>query len=283
MGTTLERPTPDCSAVSQAQPVVETISVGQRLRSQYHALWYRLGERLSWSRGSYREPPAHRLDQLTGHQQARIAGLRRRYAVSFEQEVERTTALKNYDYLNTLDQAWSAWELPKPVGGTLHDVGSSNFWYARTLHAFFRPSKLIGVEVEGYRLYANGYSRFDYAQGYIADLPNTQFVTRDYRGYAEPADVVMAWYPFVTPAPMLAWRMPLSLFDPAALFARIAENLAEQGRFIMVNLSPAERDIAATHCRINGLEELARHEVHAPLRPKTVVPVVSCWGRRESR
>lgn len=27
----------------------------QLLRSRYHAFWYRLGERLAWSRGTYRE------------------------------------------------------------------------------------------------------------------------------------------------------------------------------------------------------------------------------------
>ena len=84
-------------------------SLPQRLRSGYHALWYRLGERLSWSRGVYCERPVRRLNHLNGIQQARIAALQRRFAVQFEQNTEHLTALKSYDYLDILGQAWSMW------------------------------------------------------------------------------------------------------------------------------------------------------------------------------
>ena len=87
-------------------------------------------------------------------------------------------------YLDILEQAWTAWGQPRPVGGVVHDVGASNFWYARALHAFFLPAALTGVEVEGHRIYYNGYSRHDYAQGYVRNLPQTSFVIADYAQYA---------------------------------------------------------------------------------------------------
>ena len=43
-------------------------SLSQRLRSGYHALWYRVGQRLGWSRGVYRERPVGRLNHLKGIQ-----------------------------------------------------------------------------------------------------------------------------------------------------------------------------------------------------------------------
>ncbi|MEK9141817.1 MAG: hypothetical protein AAB308_12260 [Nitrospirota bacterium] len=253
-------------------------SFGQTLRSRYHAFWYHLGKRLAWSRGIYRERPAERLQHLSGIQQERMASLRRRFRVRFEQRVEQLTALKRYDYLDILAQAWSAWKLPHPTGGVVQDIGSSNFWYAAALHAFFRPTELVGIEVEGHRIYINGYSRLDYAHGYIEDLPNTTFFVGDYTCYHRPADVVTAWYPFVTPDPVLAWRMPLSVLDPIALFSRVAHNLPPHGLFIMVNQDRKEAAIAAAWCEQVGLARYGSCEIAASLRPR-LPAVASCWRR----
>jgi len=257
--------------------VTTTYSMGQLVRSRYHAFWYRLEEGLRWSRGIYRERPAHRLEHLTGCQQARVAWLAHRFAVRFEQWAEAVTAFRNYDYLDILEQSWSAWGQPRPVGGIVHDVGSSNFWYAAALHAFFRPVQLTGVEVEGHRIYRNGYSRLDYAQGYIESVPHAKFVTMDYRSFEQPADVVTAWYPFVTPAPVLAWRMPLTLLDPESLFSRIAANLKPDGLFVMINQGIEEMEIAADRCSRAGLVFQTLCDVRSTLRRRRVPPVVSWW------
>ncbi len=259
------------------RPITAPYSMGQLVRSRYHEFWYRLGEGLRWSRGVYRERPAHRLEHLTGCQQARVAWLAHRFSVRFEQQAEAITALRNYDYLDILEQSWSAWGQPRPIGGMVHDVGSSNFWYAAALHTFFRPMALTGVEVEGHRIYRNGYSRLDYAQGYVEQLPNTRFVTMDYRLFEQKADVVTAWYPFVTPAPVLAWRLPLSLLDPESLFSRVARNLKPDGLFVMINQGIEEMEVAADRCGKAGLIFQTLCEARSTLRRRRVAPVVSWW------
>lgn len=264
------------STVAPAQS--SSCTFRQRVRSGYHAFWYRLGAGLRWSRGIYRERPAVRLSGLTERQQARIAVLRRKFTVRYERYFEEHTALKSYEYLDILDQAWAAWGQPRPAGLVVHDVGSSNFWYARALQTFFRPSSLIGVEVEGYRIYANGYSRWDYARGYVQGLPQTSFVVANYAQYDQKADVVTAWYPFVTPAPVLAWRLPLAMLMPRILFSRIASNLTPAGLFVMVNQGSEEAAIAASHCREAGLDRRWFCEVPTTLRPRQKQPVVSCWS-----
>ncbi len=275
----------DCPAqeAEEALPVMVAPTPGysllQRLRSGYHAFWYWLGEGLEWSRGLYQERPVGQLTHLSGSQQARIASLRRQFDVRFEQHCAAQTTLKSYDYLDILDQAWTAWGKPRSVGGVVHDVGASNFWYARALHAFFLPAALTGVEVEGHRIYYNGYSRHDYAQGYVRDLPQTSFVVADYAQYEQPADTIVVWYPFVTPAPVLAWRMPLMFFAPQALFARIAMNLNPSGVFVMVNQGPEEASAAAEYCRQAGLRFESSCELRATLRRRRVPPVVSWWRR----
>jgi hypothetical protein len=249
----------------------------QLLRSRYHAFWYRLGERLAWSRGTYRERSPGQLDQLNGIARERIEQLQQRFDIRFEEQARQVTALKQYDYLDILEQAWSALRLPRSRAGVVQDIGSSNFWYAPVLHTFFRPAELLGIEVEGHRIYINGYSRVDYAQGYIQHLPNTQFIVQDYVGYERPADIVTAWYPFVTPDLVLAWRMPLSMLAPHALFAQVARNLQLHGRFVMINQGRDEATIAASVCKEIGLIRQGSCEIKTPVRPR-LPPVLSVWG-----
>ena len=67
------------------------------------------------------------------------------------------TSVNNYEYLDLLDRGWADSGLPRPEGGAVCDVGCASFWYAAALQAFFRPGQLVGVEVEGHRLFRNGH------------------------------------------------------------------------------------------------------------------------------
>ncbi len=259
------------------QPSPPRYSLGQRCWSLYHALWLRLSERIRWSRKPYHEVPVGRLTDLATWQQTCIESLQARYGVCFESRYGRHTSLANYAYLDVLDQAWAAADRPVPTGGLVTDVGCANFWYARALHRFFRPAKLTGVDVEGFRLYPTGYSRYDAADGYVADLPQTSFVTADYCEMDEQVDVITTWFPFVTPAPVLAWRLPLTVFSPERLFARIARNLAAGGTFFMVNQGIDEADVAAGYCRQAGLRSQGPWVHPRPLRPRPHPPVASWW------
>lgn len=268
---------PAPSLVVNSHDTARSYSLRQLLASRYHAFWYVFGERLAWSRGMYREHSAGQLEQLSGIARERIERLQRHFDVRFEEQARRLTALKQYDYLDILEQAWKALKLPRSRGGVVQDVGSSNFWYASVLHTFFRPTELLGIEIEGHRIYINGYSRLDYARGYIQHLPNTQFIVGNYADYVRPADIVTAWYPFVTPDPVLAWRMPLSVFAPHALFSQIARNLQPHGLFIMINQGRDEATIATSLCKKAGLTRQGSCEIKAPLRPR-LSPIVSIWG-----
>ena len=281
MGTTspaTSRSGPELRASSaDLQPASLRYSLVQRCRSLYHGLWLRLSERVRWSRRPYHETPVGHFSDLAPWQTTRIEALRARYDAGFESRYGHHTALANYAYLDVLDQAWNATARPIPEGGRVTDVGCANFWYALTLHKFFRPAILTGVDVEGFRLYPTGYSRYDAAAGYITDLPQTSFVVADYSMLEEQADVITAWFPFVTPAPVLAWRLPLTLFSPERFFLRIARNLAGSGTFFMVNQGREEADLAADYCRRAGLRSQGQWVHPQPLRPRPHPPVASWW------
>lgn len=283
MGTTPERASESAeelhSAIPNLRPAIHRYTLGQRWQSRYHAIWYRLSERMRWSRRPYYETPVGHLSGLAPWQTVRIETLRAQYDVDFASRYGRHTAVANYAYLDVLDQAWTITKRPIPHGIVVTDVGCANFWYAHTLHRFFRPAILTGVDVEGFRLYPTGYSRYDAAAGYITDLPQTSFVVADYSQIEEQADVITAWFPFVTPTPVLAWRLPLTLFSPERLFLRIARNLARGGTFFMVNQGTEEADVAADYCRRAGLHEQGRWIHPQPLRPRPHPPVASWWTR----
>ncbi len=252
----------------------------QRLRSSRHRFWYGLSERLRWSRGISHETPANEIT-VPGPQQAqRIAALQIRYQVRFERHLNAATSYNNYEYLDILDSAWSTSGLTIPAGGQLCDVGSANFWYAEALQAFFRPKRIIGVEVEGYRLYRDGHSRVDYAAGYLSRLPNAQFLIADYCRIEQPADVITAWFPFVTAQSILAWRLPLVLLAPARFFERIRQNLRPQGLFVMVNHGPREASIADELCIAAGMSRVSAALRNGPLSGHRLEPArLSCWRR----
>ncbi len=253
-------------------------SLASRARSLRHRVALALSERIRWSRGPYREVPAGELEGLTAMRAARIAALRERHGVAFERRLGAATSLRNYEYLDLLDCAAAAGVPLGRAGGALCDVGCASFGYAAALHAFFRPERLLGVDVEGYRLLRDGRSRIDHARGYLADLPGARFVVADYADMHEPADVITAWFPFVTEEALLAWRLPLSLLAPGRLFGRIRANLAAGGSFVMVNHGRAEALAAFAWCDAVGLIRQGDWSgVGAFGGYRTLPPVVSVW------
>jgi SAM-dependent methyltransferase len=255
------------------------VSLMQQLRSWRHGFWFGVSERVRWSRGIHHEIPARELPALSHEQSQRIAALRARYQVHFERSLNAQTSLNNYEYLDILDRAWSESGLPPVAGrGTVCDIGCASFWYAGSLQCFFRPERLVGIDVEGHRLFRDGRSRIDYANGYLADIPGARFVVADYANVQEPADLITAWFPFLTPAAILAWRLPLSLLAPERLFERIKHNLKPAGLFVLVNHGLEEAALAEQLCIAAGLAPLARWGEAGllsghRLRP----PILSCW------
>lgn len=205
-----------------------------------------------------------------------------RYQVQFELGLSAATSLNNYEYLDILDRAWSQAGLARSAGQVVCDIGCASFWYAAALQAFFQPGELVGVEVEGHRLFKDGRTRIDYAQGYVASLPNARFVVADYSKAELPADVVTAWFPFLTPGAILAWRLPLSLLQPERLMARICHNLKPSGLFVMVNHGSREAELAAELCAAIGFRRMFQGGTSGPFsRHRESPAILSCWMHPE--
>lgn len=252
-------------------------SVPDRVRSAYHGFWLAVSEKIQFQRGPPVLRASGRLPPLAPAQAARARELGARYGRRFEDERSPATALANYGVLHLLDAAFAAWELPPRRGGTLHDVGCASFWYAPALAAFFAPAALVGVELEGYRLLAGLRSRRDHARANVAGVDGARFEVADYARFAEPADIVTAFFPFVTPGPVLAWRLPLSVLAPEALFARIAANLRHGGQLVLVSHDHDEAKVAIDVAMGAGLRQLGTATGLDPLVSRPQPPVATLW------
>lgn len=126
------------------------------------------------------------------------------------------------------------------------DVGCKNFFYASGLYSFFRYKshekqiKLTGIEIDGYRLYSNFHSRYDYAKFYIQNLENAEFIVDDVLNHNEKYDVITCILPFVFKEPLLAWGLSLSEFNPKKITQKMYDLLEKNGELLIVNQGLAE-------------------------------------------
>jgi SAM-dependent methyltransferase len=231
-----------------------------RLRSAWYGFWFALSERTGRVRGPRAETPCGELGNLAPEARARVDSLRAHYAVAFERRYAARSALLNYEYLDLLDAASAEWGWEPPRGGEVHDVGCGGFAYAAALHRWFAPRRLVGIDVEGHRRLQGGVTRHERVLGHLQGLAGAEFVVADYREYAERADVLTAFFPFVTPGPVLGWRLPLGLLDPSTLFGAMRRNLRPGGLLLMVNHGAEEAAVAAREATAAGFALRGRVE-----------------------
>ncbi|MCA9473379.1 MAG: hypothetical protein MRJ96_06680 [Nitrospirales bacterium] len=259
---------------------VPPISPLLRIRSAYYRCWYEVSRGFTWIRREYREDPVHTLpESLTAQQRQRIESLQDQYGVQFENQFQSSTALDNYEYLDMLHQVTQILDWRPQADQSLVDVGSLNFYYAPAIHAFFRPRQLAGIEIEGYRVYTNFYSRFDYAQYYIRGLPNTSYTVMDFCEYGGSVDGITCFYPFVIPDPLVAWRLPLKVYRPQRLFARMEKSLNAQGFLLMLNHGKEEAGWACEFAQRSGFQGFQPPQALQPLFPRSEIPIISLWHK----
>lgn len=234
---------------------------------------------MKWSKSSYVEPTVGTFQDLSSVQIRRISELQTVYPVSFEGQLRQSLALTNYQYLDLLERSREnfQWQL----GSCAHivDVGSQNFYYASALHAFFQPQKLTGIEVEGYRIYQDGYSRFDYATTYIQGLPNTHYQVMDFCDFDESVDGITCFYPFLEPKALVRWRLPLKVFCPELMVETMARLLHPKGFVFMVNRGEKEGAIAKQLLSSTSLTLIGQWTCSDPLTDWNGPPVVSLWTK----
>ncbi len=242
------------------------------------ATW-RVRRRWRWGRRGYVERPAGVLHGLAPEDAQEIARLCAAYEVCFETTFDADHAMSNYGLLQLLDVATTQCRWQVPSQPRVIDVGSLNFSYAAVLHAWLHPQKLVGIELDGYRLYDNLHTRHSYAQHYIRDLPATEYCVMNFLAYNAPADLITMLYPFVVPEPLVHWDLPLAEFQPAQIFAHAHQLLTPGGFVVMANFGAEEFQAAAPLMRRAGFALHGSCVYEGGLSEHQIPSYVSVWSR----
>jgi hypothetical protein len=147
--------------------------------------------------------------------------------------------------------------------GNIHIIepGCQDFSRLPAIRAFCkhhgRLPTVEGLELDPFPLLSGFHSRADKAEYYLS-LPGGQrtdtynagdFFLRD----KKPADVILSFYPFVSPDPALAWGIPAEFGDAKKWAEAYVQNLQRGGLVLVVHQGSWEE------------EEFDRSRKHAPL------------------
>lgn len=234
-------------------------------------LTYPLRQTLRWRRPGYREAAADPQRVVAAHpRRDRLQELIDRYRPALADRYDAANVLENLDVLHMLDRCRSLTDWQPPTTPLrLIDVGSKNFYYAAALAAFWSDQgpveSLLGVEVDAYRVYRDGYSRYDYADAYRAGLPGVAFQAADIRAVRQRATAITLLFPFVVALPLVRWGLPIGLLDPDAVLAHVWGLLEPGGQLILVNQDEGEAAVQSTVCERVGVPLAARAVLDDPI------------------
>ncbi len=184
----------------------------------------------------------------------RERALRRRFELDPLREASsRLDYRDNLYLLAALEEIFAGARIEHPRERPLRlvDVGSKSFSYAFALERFLgrsgqaksRPVELLGVELDGHVVYRDLRSRADYADAYLAQLASgaARYRVADFCDVRGTFDVVTMFFPFVTKRALVAWGLPLAVFDPERL-VRHALAVGRGGLICALSQTEEERD-----------------------------------------
>ena len=154
---------------------------------------------------------------------------------------------QNLYQLDLLELATQSLDIPEVNAKNMIkavDVGSQDWRYVFALERWLRfrcgngtqQVHLDGVELDGYEILADLYSRADYARMYARQTgnPDVRYLIADFLHYRElENDFVFIFYPIVLRYQILLWGLPLSCFAPDKLLTHAAQ-LTRPGGWIIL-------------------------------------------------
>lgn len=251
----------------------------QNIHSALNHFFFFLRSHFKLSKSGYTEIPARENFKTNEIQKRKITNLKKIFSVHFEEQFNQIHALENYNYLDLLFHAFEAAKISIPRNASVIDVGSKNFSYAAALHAFFHPENLTGIEIDAYKLYHDGHSRYDYARYFSNQLPNTFYLAEDFCRLNLNADIITCFYPFVFIEPLLAWTLPIKHFKPAEIFNRMAKCLNKHGLLVLVSQGDDEAEKAKDLTKKSGLTLVGIHREQELIGVVNDIPIISLWQK----
>ncbi len=175
--------------------------------------------------------------------------LKRYHLTSLQQYSTKQLYRKSLYLLDVLDKATESITAPKEKVLQCLDVGSQDWHYVFALHQWMsywgttvaRNISLTGIEIDGYGIYSDLRSRYDYAQAYVEQVtkgnnPNVTYRVQDFlKSPDREMDIITFFYPFVLRVGLLLWGLPNRFFKPQNFIAHAAQMLKSGGYLICFN------------------------------------------------
>ncbi|MCA9798591.1 MAG: class I SAM-dependent methyltransferase [Cyanobacteria bacterium HKST-UBA04] len=207
--------------------------------------------RQAWQRGPYNEPRQDKAGFFADHPDlgAQEALLRGAYPRLEMCQTHSTLSRyrENLNLLAALD-ALGIDKLPHAPSQPCRvlEVGIKNWstldalaaWLAEKTNDSFA---ITGVELDPWRRYQDGHSRWDYATTFAHRVPEAHApIAGDILDHTGMYDTVVCVLPFVFAEPHLSWGLPLKHFNPPRFFAALHRLVAPGGTLILFNQGDAE-------------------------------------------
>jgi hypothetical protein len=250
------------------------------ITSAKNAVEYPLRQWIRWRRGIPQFPDESKerlFDHLSPDKKKEALavekGLREKYHL---QTLQTHSTANNYRvnlfYLEMMDKAFSHASPSLPESLHAADVGASDWFYLRGLHACLqwwdtskpRAIQLIGYEADAYRIYGNLHSRFDCACAHMQGLENVSYVPKGFSPRPGHFHVLTLFFPFVFLKDHLIWGLPRRKFSPDKLLENVLMSLKKNGTLFIVNQGQAEHETQKNMLSKHGITPLSAFE-HASL------------------
>lgn len=241
----------------------------EELRSRRNRLFWKLREKLRFSREGYRE---------TGNEETRFdpeaARLEMQYALGFlKGRIAAPVYLKNLATLWILERMLDGVTLP-PRDFNVLEPGCQDFARLPALRAYLRDRRceprITGVEVDAFPVLEGFHSRADKARYYLSLPPGAgadRYEARDFFRWGDPAYLVFCFYPFVSSNPALAWGLPKEFGRAKEWVEAFERNLVAGGYLMVVHQGDWEEEAFDEAREGSTLELVKRANVDCPFYP----------------
>lgn len=216
-------------------------------QDRQNRLLFSLRQSLKWGRGAYTERAEPKDDLFeTPEEQALAADLVKRYGLEYLSATAGCARfLENLTVLGHLEALFGD-SFPGSAGQPCRwlDVGAKNWSYVDALAAFAQKNahepKLVGLELDPYRRYADLHNRLEYAEAFTRPLSNVYYRAGDVLAERGQYHIITHFLPFVFIDPLLKWGLPERHFKPGAVLAQCAKLLKPGGLLLIVNQGEEE-------------------------------------------
>lgn len=287
-----------------------TMSWWQRAHSRRNRLWFTLRKELAISRSGYSEHTSiDEWNQLVAkfsrdaQAAAALAQISQRWPIAEWRSFLGTERLLRclwtswmldefaLDFQNAHPRLFSPETIKGPWPSKIIDAGTQDFARGPAIREFaarYLSSEttryalwLEGMELDAHPPLQGGYTRIDIGSWIAHHLPRTIYRAADFFAVDEEADVVTAFYPFVSPDPALAWGLPAEFGSAHAWVGALERTLWSGGLAFVLHQGEWEEACFDEARAESGLLELvARRRLECPFQP-TPYPCLASLYRRK--